>query len=105
MSDVGNGKHLRSHQQVLSLISFFLGRPVCPPFYQPGVVLEVASHRAVEGILVSPAQHKPYFFLFFFPKQQSICCQLLPTFLVPLLDAETGPRARHVENMTHTATG
>lgn len=71
MSDVGDGKHLRSHQQVLSLISFFLGRPVCPPFYQPGVVLEVASHRAVEGILVSPAQHKPYFFLFFFQNNRA----------------------------------
>lgn len=75
---VGNSKHLQSHWLVLSLISD-MGRPVCPPFYQCLVLLEVVSCGAAEGIVMSPNPVVAVrsLALSFFPKQQSICCQLL----------------------------
>lgn len=87
---VGDSKHLQFHRLVLSLISA-TGRPVCPPFYQPVVVLEVVSRRAAEGIFVSPTSLLlPEALLLFFPQNNRASAACYFTFLV-LIDAKPSP--------------
>lgn len=99
---VGDAKHQQLQRLVLSLISV-TGRPVCPPFYQPVVVLELVSRRAAEGIFdVTSPVVVAQSLTFFFPKQQNICCQL---FHIPGFhgcQAKPPPRAQCMEWMTHT---
>lgn len=103
---VGNSKHLQSHWLVLSLI-LVMGRPVCPPFYQPLVLLEVVSCGAAEGIVMSQnpvvAVRSPA--LSFFQNNRASAANYF-TFLL-FMDAKPSPPSctRRMEHMIHTARG
>lgn len=97
---VGDAKHHQFQRLVLSLISV-MGRPVCPPFYQPVVVLELVSRRAAEGIFDVTSPVVVAQSLTFFPQNNRTSAANCSTFLV-FTDAKPSPHAQCMVYMTHT---